>query len=193
MPRPSLQTERKAQILSAMSRCVAKYGLHGATLEKVAKAAGLARALLRHNIGNREQLVDEFIDFYLQKSLEKTNALFDGLPAANRTHTLIDWLFDANYEDPESILIAEALIAAGAEDAILRQRMTEWTMAFVSRVELTLRQDFPSASSENLRASAAGIVGIYFNVASMSPLGDIPTLRAPSKQAALLLIESLDA
>ncbi len=191
MPRPNLQAERKAQILSAMGSCVARYGLWGATLEKVAEEAGLARALLRHNIGNRETLIEEFIDHYLYENQKSSAEFFQALPANNQTQTLIALLFDPEFSDPESVLIAEALIAAGADDQALNKRMKNWTMDFVNRVEKVLLHDFPNSDESHLKSVAAGITGIYFNVASMSPLGDIPQLRQASKEAALILISSL--
>ena len=55
MARPSVKEERREQILTAYEQCVARYGVEGATLDKVAEEAGLARPLIRHNIGNREE------------------------------------------------------------------------------------------------------------------------------------------
>ena len=45
---------RRQEYLDAFEKCVARYGIEGATLAKIAEIAGLARPLVRHNVGNRD-------------------------------------------------------------------------------------------------------------------------------------------
>ncbi|MEO1142890.1 MAG: TetR/AcrR family transcriptional regulator, partial [Pseudomonadota bacterium] len=58
MARPDIKESRREQIIDAFEFCVARYGVEGATLAKTAEQAGLARPLVRHNVGNRDDLVD---------------------------------------------------------------------------------------------------------------------------------------
>lgn len=193
MPRPNKQAERKLQILTAMGDCVARYGLYGATLEKIAEQAGLARALVRHNVGNRDILVVEFIDNFLDKSYAASKVLFASLPDNEKATALIEVLFDPAFSDPKSLLIAEALIAAGHDDSALAERMRKWVRDFNAEVEAVIKEDYPKAEPETTAGVAAGLVGIYFNVESMTPLGDMPDLRSASKRAALALITTLES
>ena len=55
--RPSNQNERYLQVMEAMVRCVARFGLDGATLERIAAEAELSRPLIRHHLGNREDML----------------------------------------------------------------------------------------------------------------------------------------
>lgn len=57
MPRPRLSDTRRPQILDAFSTCIARHGLEGTTLERIAEVAGMKRTILRHYIGNRDNLV----------------------------------------------------------------------------------------------------------------------------------------
>ena len=57
MGRPNLTEIRSAEILDAFERCVARYGLEESSLERVADEAGMKRSILRHYVGNREDLV----------------------------------------------------------------------------------------------------------------------------------------
>lgn len=57
MGRKSRTDERRLQILSAFERCIVRKGLHRTTLDDVAQEAGIARPLIRHNVGNWENLV----------------------------------------------------------------------------------------------------------------------------------------
>ena len=43
---------------------VTRLGVEGATLEKTAGEAGLDRVLIRHNVGNKDDLLDAFLDCF---------------------------------------------------------------------------------------------------------------------------------
>ena len=68
MPRPSLKLQRSEEILDAFERCVARYGIEGTTLEKTAEEAGLQRSLLRHNVGNRDDLLNSLVNRFISES-----------------------------------------------------------------------------------------------------------------------------
>ena len=193
MARPSIKEERREQILTAFEACVARFGIQGATLEKVAEEADLARALIRHNVGNRDDLLEALVDRFLARSRAAKDAMISGLPKRKRMITLIQRLFDASYFDSELMLLTEALIAGAAQDPKLASRMRQWTADFVASIEKTVRDEFPGASKTNAAAVAAGVTGIYFNVVSLSPLGKMPKLLKASKSAAIMLVNSLGA
>ena len=191
MGRPSLKKERFEEILDAFEQCVARYGLAGATLEHVSKQAGLARPLIRHHIGNRDDLINALINRYRTKSDNYLDILITGLPEKNRLQTLVDHLFDGQYFDKNLVLVTEALIAASQEYPELDQLIST-TIENIIRVFTTeLKLEYPNAQKENINIVAAGILGIYFNVDSLSMLSNIKKLRSNSKKAALKLIESL--
>lgn len=192
MGRPSLKAKRRKEILNAFEACVAKFGLEGATLEKIAAEAGLARALIRHNMGNREELVESLVERFLERSQSSTRDMHDNLPDSNQLSTLIEWLFDPNYSDPQTVLVSEALIAASANDPSLAHKMRQWTNDFISGIEKVIIHDFPNAPQDRVAAVAAGITGIYFTVESMSPLGGIKSLSKNAKHAVELMITTLE-
>lgn len=193
MPRPSLKEERREQILDAYEHCVARFGVEGATLELTAKQAGLARALIRHNVGNRADLKEALIERFLSRSQTSLDDMIDALPRRKRLRTLVEWLFDPEYSDPRTVLVSEALIAASADDPLLAGQMRDWATDFVTTLVAAIRQDYPDANEATVSAVAAGVSGIYFNIESLSPLGDMPELFDASRRAALLLIDALEA
>ena len=77
--RPTNRDERHKQVMHALVRCVARFGLDGATLSQVAEEAGLARPLIRHHIGNREDMIAALTDFVLKTFAEQTEAMVDAL------------------------------------------------------------------------------------------------------------------
>lgn len=192
MPRPDMKEQRKAEIMEAFENCVARYGVEGATLDRIADEAGLARALIRHNVGNRDDLLAALIKRFFDQSADSMAQMISALPARNRSRTLVDWLFDPAYSDPKQVLITEALIASAANDNALAKRLRHWTDEFVGSIEHVLRTEFPKASKEATGAVGAGITGIYFNIDSFALLGPMKKLRVASKAAALRLVDSLE-
>ena len=192
MPLPDMKEQRKAEIMEAFENCVARYGVEGATLERIADEAGLARALIRHNVGNRDDLLAALIKRFFDQSADGMKEMISALPEQNRSRTLIDWLFDPTYSDSKQVLITEALIAAAANDKALAKRLRRWTNDFVGSIENVLGIEFPKASKEAIAAVGAGITGIYFNVDSFALLGPMKKLRVASKAAALRLLDSLE-
>ena len=192
MARPDIKQERREQILDAFETCVAKYGVEGATLAKTAEEAGLARPLVRHNVGNREKLIDTLVDRFLQRSSDAMDQMLEALPENESARTAVEWLFDPHYSDPRSIQVSYALISYSAVDPNLADRMQVWLQDFVSKIEDLLATAFPDAAPERVAAVSAGITGIYFNVESLQSLGKLDALYASSKRAALILLDALD-
>jgi AcrR family transcriptional regulator len=192
MARPEIKDERRDQILDAFEICVSRYGVAGATLAKTAEIAGLARPLVRHNVGNREDLLTALIERVLQQSRDSMAAIRSSLPAEYPSQTLIDWLFDPQYANTQSVQVFAALIAASADDAELALQMKVWTEEFLASVKSILKEEFPNAEPSILEAVTAGITGIYFNVESLYPVGGISQLASASKHAAILLLKSLE-
>lgn len=191
MGRPSVQAQRKEEILRAFEICVAKFGVEGATLERIAEEAGLARPLIRHHMGNREEIIDALAERFLARWDETTEALISSLPEPNRAEALVNSLFDARKVNWEQVLVAEALIASSSTRPQLAEQLGKWVQSFVSLVGEQIQMSYPDAKKKSVRVVATGIVGIYFNVDSLEPLGAFKTLRADSKEAAKRLLNSL--
>ena len=192
MGRPSLKEERSIEILDAYENCVARYGLDGATLERVAEEAGLARPLIRHNVGNREDLQNALIDRFFEQSSAHLQSMTHNLPDDAPAHALIETLFDDSSRDHKSVLVAEALIAAAAKNPALAERLRVWLKNYVDVLASILKAQFPKAEHNDIEAVAAGMTGIYFNVDSMVMLGPMPDFKASSKRAVLMLVMALE-
>lgn len=192
MARPDIKDERREQILNAFEACVARSGIEGATLAGIAEAAGVARPLIRHNVGNREDLVAALVERFMERSRRALDDLIAALPHENRLTTIIEQLFDPQFSDAQLVQVSNALIAASADDPALANKMRAWLRAFVSRIERVIAAEYPGAPSAHVAAVAAGITGVYFNVEALYPLGNIKALAAASKEAALLLAASLE-
>lgn len=192
MPRPSLKAERSAEILGAYERCIARYGVEGATLEKTAEEAGLARALIRHNVGNKDDLLNAFIDRFLGSAAEQSASLFTSLPQDDRVSVMLEWLFDPRYSDAQEVSVTSALITAANDRPALAKRLRRWTFDFVADIKNELCNAFPDADDDKTEAVATGIAGIYLNIDALTPLGRMSGLRQSSEAAATLLVSTLE-
>lgn len=192
MARPDVRDKRRDQILDAFEEIVARNGIEGATLARTAEVAGLARPLIRHNIGNREDLVAALVERFLEKSRDAMDGMLNELPPEKAIHVLVDWLFDKSYSDPQLVRISSALITASADDPRLARKMRSWLREFIDRITFTLSASYPDAGEDRVDAVAAGLTGIYFNIESLYPLGDIQSVSRASRNAALLLVTSLE-
>lgn len=192
MARPEIKDDRREQILDAFEMCVARYGLEGATLGKTAEFAGLARPLIRHNVGNKEDLQEALVERFLTRSRQAMEALLLSLPKQNRLKTLLDYLFDPRSANPQLVLVFNALSAAAPDDANLARQLQKWLDDFVKQLEAEIADAYPAVSTDRRQAVAAGISGIYFNVEALYPIKISDRFVAASKEAARLLVATLE-
>ena len=193
MARPEIKDDRREQILDAFEMCVARYGLEGATLGKTAEFAGLARPLIRHNVGNKEDLQEALVGRFLTRSRAAMEGLLSSLPDGNRLEALLDVLFDPRNANPQLVLVFNALSAAAPDDPPLAAQLQQWLGYFVKYLEVEILLSCPGASADRVEAAAAGVSGIYFNVEALYPIGISDRFVASSRQAAHMLIASLEA
>ena len=191
MPRPNIKQERRSQILDAYEICLSRYGVEGTTLDQVAEEAGLARPLIRHNVGNRDELLAATVERFIERSDESIRQLLNALPDIDPLATLIEWLFDPSSSDPRLVLVSSALIAAGANDPALARIMRKWTRDFVDMVADIVRVSHPETDEDVIRAVATGIASAYFSAESVTPLGPMSAFREGCKQAAERLKDTL--
>lgn len=192
MGRPSKKEQRTKEIVDAFYQCVARFGLEGSTLEHIAEEAGLQRSLVRHFVGNRESLVTLLVDQVLAKSDEQWLAFLDLLPQENAVPALVLGMFSEQHSDAEYILVIESLIFSANRDEKLRLRMQRWFAKFTDDISVILKQQYPQACEAKIAAVSFGLLSLYFNLDSLSPLAMNHIYRQPAQAAAQLLVGTLD-
>ncbi len=190
MGRPSKKAERTEEIFQAFQRCVIRFGLEGSTLERIAEEAGLQRSLVRHYVGNRSELIEQLADRTIEQSNQQWITLEAHLPPTALGQALLEMLFE--YENSSDIsLLFQALLFSAAQDATLKQKLRDWTEHNVAAISALLSKDYPQADAGDLKAISFGLLSLYFNLDSLSPLGLMSDYRLPAKQAAEQLLRSL--
>lgn len=192
MARPSVQRERREEILDAFERCIIKYGVDGAGLQKIADEAGLARPLIRHHVGNREALLDSLVERFIARSDALVAETEAALPAEGRVDVLLDILFSPEYQTSQhaTALYQSLSIAAQTRPALLDQ-IKRWNDDFYQFVRSEVAAHAPNAAAVAIDEVAWGILAVYFNADSMAHLTGNTELLVRSRGAAGRLLASI--
>ncbi|WP_170783223.1 TetR/AcrR family transcriptional regulator [Ruegeria lacuscaerulensis] len=194
MPRPSLKDQRSQEILDAYLTCVARFGLNGATQERIAEMAGVKRPLLRHYLGNKDEMVTALAGYVVAGFSESLEGLRQALPGGATPSDLVDALFaDDSGTDPRLMLAYQALVVAVPNRPDLRQDLMDSLTEFFDVVEDILRRATPNAPDTHIRAVTQGISAIFVSMDALSRLDPPKVWRAELKLAASLLASTLEA
>ena len=194
MARPSLQTERKKTIMAAFTRCISKLGLEAASLDEIAKEAGMQRSLVRHFAGNREDLVSQVAD-YIASEFEY---IWQEQSHLHQDDPSDDWLLNALFtpkpETQYQIMLPAfyALLSSAHRYPSVRVRMTQCFELYVTDLSLKLQARHLQASSNECQQVALGIINIYFAWDSLRGLELNPTLVGNNDQLIKRLLTSLN-
>lgn len=194
MARPSVKAERTEVILKAYERCIARYGVAGATLQKIAEEADMARPLLRHHVGNSDDLLEKALERYIERSDQSLRDFYQILPSNCDGATFVQYLFteDPSEEASNDVMIAAAFIHAAQTNEMVQLRMENWFDDFQTQFTKQLQNLYPDANPDQVGQVSVGLIGIYFNLDAMAPLGRQAALREQSYQVALTLIKTLE-
>ena len=174
MARTSLRDVRIGEILDAYMVCIGRYGVIGTTLERISKESGLARPLLRHYLGNRNEMFAKLLTYVVATFDATTDELIAGLPETGRLDAMLDTLFDTS--DPSSdhagafqALVSVAPLYEGVGEQLMRH-MTDFENAIAAEIA----REIPTADVASCKVAAAGIAATCYNVEAVLPL-DPPT------------------
>ncbi|WP_282151959.1 TetR/AcrR family transcriptional regulator [Ruegeria atlantica] len=192
MPRPSLKPQRSEEILDAYMTCVARYGLDGATQQRVAAEAGVKRPLLRHYLGNRDQMI-EALNQHVADALNALTLELDcHLTQIETGDQLLEILFAKDEEiDPRLAAAWQGLSASVGDHPELAEALLEVLARFVAVLEKFFARVSPDATPERVKAVAQGISTIFLSLDSLAALDAPSNWRTELRRAASLLTETL--
>lgn len=192
MPRPSLKDQRSEEILDAFLTCVARFGLEGATQERIASEAGVKRTLLRHYLGNRDEMIGALTAHIVVGFAENTDSLAQMLGPNGGLEQLIDLLFDQREaSDPRLMLAYQAMVASVDNYPDMRAPLLDSLQRFLTVIEIAAKRSHPACSPDTIRAVAHGISAAYVNLDALTPLNPPADWQDAAKTAAILLANSL--
>jgi AcrR family transcriptional regulator len=191
MGRKSLADERREEILAAFERCIGRYGID-VPLEQIADEAGVQRSLIRHYLGNRDELVDQVIARIAEAYPRRLAALLAPALAAG-TSGVLDFLFadalkdDGIEADWDAVIMAVVNTAQGRYPQA-KERVAQIIVAMVEHLAEALAQLFPQATATRRYAVAYSLFCLAQMNDSLLWLGLAPrhTLLARASAACLL-------
>lgn len=193
MARPSLKSEKTEIILQAYERCVADYGVAGATLQKVAETAGMARPLLRHYVGNQADLLSQCLARYLARQ----QADLTWFATVHSLPTLLDGLFDDTApiadDAPNDVMIASAFSLAAPQYPEIKTAMQTWFEQTQTAVAEMLKRLLPHVDNHEINVLTTGLIAIYFNFCSMQNIDNSNCFAEQSRQSAQRLLAGISS
>jgi AcrR family transcriptional regulator len=187
--RPSVADERIEEILDAYTRCVARYGLDGTTLQQVADEAGMARGHIRHYVGNRDELRRIFGKRLFARYAGQGQNVATDAASGKKAETLVRHFFRAGNAPNDDYAAIDALFAAARFDENLRKRLRTVYTGLESLVSSALADDYPGREPMVYEDAAYQIVALAYGHWSFSEL-DFPVARVQSAlRGALAVID----
>ena len=194
MPRPSLKDQRSREILDAFVSCAARYGIEGATQERIAIEAGVKRTLLRHYLGNRDDMVEALYIHVVGEFDVLTEMLDAALQNCKQPSELIDLLFDTNHAtDPRLVLVFQALTVRAETDPKMRSALLASMERFTAVIDSYLLRNVAGGAKTKSQAIAHGLAALYMSSDALTPLDPPSQWRAALKRAAFTLINTMEA
>jgi AcrR family transcriptional regulator len=192
MPRPSLKEQRTKEILEAYMACIARHGLEGATQDRIAAKAGLKRSIIRHYVGNKEDMVIA-LTTYLGGEFNNQTLTFENSGYKERNiQDLINLLFsDKATSEPTLVLVYQALIFAVDKYPGISKPLLGTIERLAKFVSGVLSYRYPQAAKQDIDAATYGLVVLHLNYDTISPLSPPKRWRTHSYDAAVALLASL--
>lgn len=187
MARPSLAPQRIEEILNALEDCILKYGIQATSLENIAETAGMKRTILRHYIGNRDDIICALSKRWRDKYSEQWQQLMPWLPTTNRSEAMIEALFTVgSAERVNATIIGEAIFSEAKRLSVIKEDQQHIMLEFHQYVSDALKVDYPDASDDKISLVSHGIYASYLMAESLLPLKLIEQVHQLKLSAKLL-------
>src|SRR5512145_1925442 len=192
MGRKSLADVRSEEILSAFERCIIQYGLD-VPLEQIAAETGVKRSIIRHYLGNRDDLIEALIEHITQKYLREVRTRFAQLGDAGNETALLNYLFGTggNYANWDRVII-DVLVTAKERYPNAKQRLQEMFDEVIRLLAHTLATLYPSAPPEQCHHVAYALFCIVTTHLTMLWVGFSQDHDTTVHESAMVLLKTLE-
>lgn len=191
MARPSMAGQRKEEILDALEICILDKGIQATSLEVIAETANMKRTILRHYIGNRDEIISALSERWTNQYSQQWQELLSWMPTSNRSEALIDALFSTRTKEMmNKTIIGEALFSEAKRLAPIKAHQKQIMHEFIGHLVNEFTAQYPSVKSEKVELIAYGIYSNYLMSESLLPLGMFDEIYK-LKQTSILLCSQL--
>lgn len=191
MGRKSLAGERREEILAAFERCVGREGID-VPLERIADEAGVQRSLIRHYLGNRDELVEQLMARIAEEYPRRiADAL--GRALARGPAGLLDVLFDDSPDTTgwDDVILAVVNTGQGRYPQA-KALVAGMAVAIVEHLAAALAPLYPHAPREAREEAAYGIICIVQTDYTLRCVGLDPRHSALARASAGRLLAALE-
>jgi AcrR family transcriptional regulator len=191
MARPSMAGQRREEILDALQMCILEKGIQATSLENIAETANMKRTILRHYIGNRDDIICALSERWTQKYSAQWQDMISWLPQSNRAEALIDSLFSTRSKEMvNNTIIGEAIFSEAKRLAPIKVHQQQIMQEFISHLVNEFSIQFPDADQDKIELIAYSIFSNYLLSESLLPLGMFDEMYK-LKQSSLLFSSQL--
>jgi len=183
--------QRREEILDALETCILDKGIQATSLENIADTAKMKRTILRHYIGNRDDIICALSDRWTNKYTQQWHELLTYLPTSNRSEALIESMFSYRGKDViNNTIIGEALFYEAKRLAPLKANQKQIMQEFVQNLINEFSSQYPTDNQQKIELVAYGVFSNYLMSESLLPLDMFDEIYK-LKQASILLISQL--
>ena len=188
--RPSLVSQRRAEIVGAFITLVARKGLEDVTLDDIAAEAHVQRSSLRHYVGNRRALITAAI---IELGDRCVRSIRNDLGGAAGIDDLITTMFSPNWLAAigENDRALDSMIEEATRDGQLAEHVRRASDALIAEIQAALRHDYPEAPANRIRETAYTVACVVERNKLMQRLGYATSLSRGAARAARELVRGL--
>lgn len=191
MARPSMAGQRREEILDALEKCILDKGIQATSLENIAETANMKRTILRHYIGNKDDIIVALSERWSEKYTQQWLDLQSWLPKSNRVEALVDSLFASRTQEMiNNTVIGEAIFSEAKRLDPIKQHQQKTMQEFVDHFINACQEQYPETDHKQIELVAYGIYSNYLMNESLLPLGLYDEMYK-IKQVSMLLCSQL--
>jgi len=189
--RKSLKTQKVSNILDAFEACIKRQGLQGTTLDDIAKEAQMARRMVRHYTGNKEQLVALGVARIIEKFNQSAFSIIDQHNTKNRLETGLDYLFSEAFNTHDATQSIAALLPVSFHDEQVKAALKTIYDTLQYNIDSEIAIAKPNADPKIRQRTSYNIMCLAFGGGWMLNLGFNPSLNQQNKLVAQQLIAQM--
>jgi AcrR family transcriptional regulator len=189
--RPSLATERRAELLDAVEACITARGVTGTTVAAVAELAGTQPSKVHHYLGSRSEMLTAAV----ARAVRRVEALvvdaMTSTPPDQRLEAQLDVLFGADLTEPRVNQLIDHLVAASYLDETIHRAVSTMYERFLAILVDSIDAAYPTVDASRRRSTAVAVLALAHASPTIDSLGIDPDTMQHNHEAARSLLRQL--
>jgi len=173
--------DRRPEILDATCRVIAKVGIPGLYIRRVAEEAGVSRALISYYFQTRDDLLQAALAFAEQRAIDEIASRTHSGTAIERITQALVLEFDDSPAVRDNWVIWSELTEAALFDPSMRGPIAHWSQEWDAAVAGAIREgqaDGSISSSVDPDAASERLTGLVDGLGARWLLGELTPERA---------------